>query len=77
MISFAVQLGYWKDDFVTLMARNRSRKAPEINRGKRLRFRMSLYPFIHLSIINLFTFFYDYTRNYINIFLYTYDRLIS
>ncbi|RDD43931.1 Leucine carboxyl methyltransferase 1 [Trichoplax sp. H2] len=31
--SFAVQLGYWKDRFVNLMSRNRSRKTPEINRG--------------------------------------------
>lgn len=57
--SFAVQLGYWKDDFVNLMSRNRSRKAPEINRGKRYRSLTCLYLF-YRSFINLLTFIYGY-----------------
>nr|CAG4646371.1 EOG090X08O3 [Macrothrix elegans] len=30
---FAVQLGYWKDPFISQLVRNTDRKAPEINRG--------------------------------------------
>ena len=30
---YAVQLGYWKDDFVSLFMKSAERRAPEINRG--------------------------------------------
>lgn len=29
----AVELGYWKDDYIALFAKRTDRKAPEINRG--------------------------------------------
>lgn len=32
-ISGAVQLGYWKDDYISCFVKNSIRKAPEINRG--------------------------------------------
>lgn len=30
---FAVQKGYWKDDFIKYFCRSADRKSPEINRG--------------------------------------------
>ncbi|KAJ8736724.1 hypothetical protein PYW08_007380 [Mythimna loreyi] len=42
----AVELGYWKDDYISLFARHADRKAPEINRGYYARVR-AMEIFIH------------------------------
>ncbi|CAB3227427.1 unnamed protein product [Arctia plantaginis] len=42
----AVELGYWKDDYISLFIRHADRKAPEINRGYYARVR-AMEMFIH------------------------------
>lgn len=42
----AVELGYWKDDYISYFARHTDRKAPEINRGYYARVR-AMEIFIH------------------------------
>lgn len=42
----AVELGYWKDDYISYFARHVDRKAPEINRGYYARVR-AMEIFIH------------------------------
>lgn len=48
----AVELGYWKDDYITYFVRHVDRKAPEINRGYYARVRameMFIHQFLEVS----------------------------
>lgn len=51
----AVELGYWKDDYISLFIRHADRKAPEINRGYYARVRaMELFIHQFLEVNSLF-----------------------
>lgn len=52
----AVELGYWKDDYIALFAKRVDRKAPEINRGYYARVK-AIELFIH-QFLEASTYFY-------------------
>lgn len=48
----AVELGYWKDDYISYFVKHADRKAPEINRGYYARVRameMFIHQFLEVS----------------------------